>query len=490
MTANRLRAALAHKAGHDTGEENSMKLVVVGTGYVGLVTGACLADIGHDVICVDNNRRKIEALRQGVMPIYEPHLEDIVKVNSTAGRLRFSEDLQDAAQDARAAFIAVGTPSRDYDGHTDRSFVFAAAREMGPALPSDAVVVVKSTVPVGTCDEMELVINGLRQGSKIPVVSNPEFLRAGSAVRDFMEPDRIVVGADDGRARDVMQRIFAPMRPKPLLLFTGRRSSELIKYGSNALLAAKVAFINEMADLCERTGADVQEVAHAVGLDRRIGPRFLQPGPGFGGSCFRKDAMALVKMGEDHDAIMRVTEAVVTSNECRKRLLLRKVATALGGSVRDMTVALWGVTFKPNTDDIRESPAIPLIAALLEGGAKVRLYDPEGLAAARALWRDRVHVAPDACACARGADAVVVMTEWDEFKRVDMARLRRLMASPIIVDMRNIYRSDEMAKLGFAYYSIGRPVRIGNSSALQPIQAHDRQKRFNGKEPLTPVALS
>jgi len=471
-----------------------MKLVVVGTGYVGLVTGACLADIGHDVTCVDCDARKVEALNRGEVPIFEPSLESIIKRSSAAGRLSFSDDAQTAVGEAEAAFIAVGTPSRDYDGHTDRNFVFAAARGMASALPADAVVVVKSTVPVGTGDELEVIIAEARDGSRIPVVSNPEFLRAGSAVKDFMEPDRIVIGADSTRARDIMRRIYEPLRPRPPLVFTARRSSELIKYGANALLAAKVAFINEMAELCERTDADVQEVAHAIGLDHRIGPRFLQPGPGFGGSCFRKDAMALVKMGEDYDAAMRITEAVVTSNECRKRMLLRKVASALGGTVRNRTVAVWGVTFKPDTDDLRESPAIPLIAALLDAGAKVRLYDPKGLEAARALWHDRVHVAPDACSAARGADAVVVMTEWDEFRRVNLHRLRSAMAKPTIVDMRNLFSPDDLVKLGFAYHSIGRSSRAGQRPLESHANGHDHFQRVKPsrkpKEPAATIAVT
>jgi UDPglucose 6-dehydrogenase len=474
-----------------------MKLVVVGTGYVGLVTGACLAAIGHAVTCVDSDRRKIEALQRLKMPIFEPGLEGIVRGAMAAGRLDFSDQLRTAVNDAQAVFIAVGTPSRQYDGYTDRNFVFAAARELASALRDDAVVVVKSTVPVGTGDEVELIINELRPDRSVTVVSNPEFLRAGSAVADFMKPDRVVVGVDDSRAEDIMRRIYEPLRPRPPLLFTKRRSSELIKYGANALLATKIALINEMADLCERVGADVQEVAHGMGLDRRIGPSFLQPGPGFGGSCFRKDALALVRMGEDHDAVMRVAEAVLTSNECRKRMLLRKVCTALGETVRDRTVAVWGVTFKADTDDIRESCAIPLVTALLDAGAKVRLYDPEGLPAARAIWRDRVYAAADACSAARGADVVVIMTEWQEFKRLDLARVSRLMTTPIIVDLRNIYDADDLVKLGFAYHSVGRPAQPGEVPGAGKGNGADKLTNFDltepphkRKEPTTPMAIS
>lgn len=473
-----------------------MKLVVVGTGYVGLVTGACLAEIGHDVTCVDNDGRKVEALQRLEMPIFEPDLEDIIERNTAEGRLRFSGNIKGSVRDADVVFIAVGTPSREYDGHTDRNFVFSAARDMATALPEDAVLVVKSTVPVDTGDEVEIIVNELRETSDIPVASNPEFLRAGSAVTDFMRPDRVVIGANDDRTRDIVRRVYEPLRPMPPLLCTARRSSELIKYGANALLATKVAFINEMAELCERTAADVLEVAHGIGLDRRIGSRFLQAGPGFGGSCFRKDALALVKMGEDHDASMRITEAVLTSNECRKRMLLRKVVAALGGKVRKKTVAIWGVTFKADTDDIRKSCAIPLVAALLDAGAKIRLYDPEGLPAARAIWRDRVHAAPDAYAAARGADAVVVMTEWEVFKHVDLSRIFRLMAAPVIVDMRNIYRSNDMVKLGFAYHSIGRAPHSGASVAAQHANGHDKHshlevsgsRKSNG--PIAPLAVS
>jgi UDPglucose 6-dehydrogenase len=474
-----------------------MKLVVVGTGYVGLVTGACLADIGHVVTCVDSDSRKIEALQRLKMPIFEPGLERIVGAAMAARRLAFSDHLSGAVEDAEAVFIAVGTPSRQSDGYTDKNFVFAVSRELAPALPEDAVVVVKSTVPVGTGDEVELIINELRPDRPITVTSNPEFLRAGSAVADFMKPDRIVIGVNGGRAEEIMRRIYEPLRPRPPLLLTKRRSSELIKYGANALLATKIALINEIADLCERAGADVQEVAQGIGLDRRIGPSFLQPGPGFGGSCFRKDALALVRMGEDHDMAMRIAEAVLTSNEFRKRMLLRRVCTALGEPVRGRTVAVWGVTFKADTDDIRESCAIPLVTALLDAGAKVRLYDPEGMPAARAIWRDRVYTAADACSAASGAHVVVIMTEWQEFKRLDLARIRRAMANPVIVDLRNLLDSGLLVKLGFAYHSVGRPAHVGERPASGRGNGHDKRSRFEltgsrhkRKEPTTPIAIS
>jgi UDPglucose 6-dehydrogenase len=327
------------------------------------------------------------------------------------------------------------------------------------------------------------IINKRRPESGIAVVSNPEFLRAGSAVADFMKPDRIVIGVDDNRAEDIMRQIYEPLHPRPSIVFTKRRSSELIKYGANALLATKIAFINEMADLCERVGADVQEVAHGIGLDRRIGPSFLQPGPGFGGSCFRKDALALVRMGEDHDAAMRIAEAVLTSNESRKRMLVRKVCTAVGGTVRGRTVAVWGVTFKPDTDDIRESCAIPVVAALLDAGAKLRLYDPEGLPAACAIWRDRIYAAPDACTAASGADVVVIMTDWREFKRVDLERVHRLMVAPVIVDLRNIFDPSDLATRGFVYHSVGRPPLLGGGMVARLGNGHDKKSLFELAKP-------
>jgi UDPglucose 6-dehydrogenase len=472
-----------------------MKLVVVGTGYVGLVTGACFAHLHHEVVCVDIDRSKIQSLRRGKLPIFEPDLDDLVTANCEARRLSFSSDLKAAARDADAVFIAVGTPSRAIDGHADLSFVFAVVREMATALPPKAVIAVKSTVPVGTGDEIALILKELRDGDELSVVSNPEFLRAGSAIKDFMQPDRIVIGADDTHATEVMQRIYAPLQLDPPLVFTARRSSELIKYGANALLATKIAFINEMADLCERTGADVQEVAKGIGMDQRIGLRFLQAGPGFGGSCFRKDALALVKTGEDHDVSMRIAEAVVTSNECRKRKLLQKVSAAVGGTVRNKTVAVWGLTFKANTDDLRESPAIPLITALLDGGARVQAYDPEGMPSARKLWPDQLVLTTDALAAARRADVLVIMTEWREFGALDVTRLLPLMARPVIVDMRNLYPAEHMQNLGFTYHPIGRGPRAGKepSFAAKPANAQESRPSFapahqprqatNGREP-------
>jgi UDPglucose 6-dehydrogenase len=472
-----------------------MKLVVVGTGYVGLVTGACFAHLRHEVVCVDNDRSKIQALRRGRLPIFEPDLQELVAANCETHRLSFSGDLKTAARDADAVFIAVGTPSRPIDGHADLSFVFAVAREMATALPRKAVVAIKSTVPVGTGDEVALILKELRNGDELSVVSNPEFLRAGSAIKDFMQPDRIVIGADDAHATEVMRRIYAPLQLNLRLVFTARRSSELIKYGANALLATKIAFINEMADLCERTGANVQEVAKGMGMDQRIGVSFLEAGPGFGGSCFRKDALALVKTGEDHDVSMRIAEAVVTSNECRKRKLLQKVTAAVGGTVRNKNVAIWGLTFKANTDDLRESPAIPLITGLLDGGAQVQAYDPEGMPSARKLWPDQLVLGTDALAAARRADVLVIMTEWREFGAFDVRRLLPVMARPVVVDMRNIYSAEHMHHLGFTYHPIGRgphagkepgfPAKSGTGQEVRPGfgPAHQPRGAPNEREP-------
>jgi UDPglucose 6-dehydrogenase len=475
-----------------------MRLVVVGTGYVGLVTGVCFAELGHQVVCVENDDRKLTLLRRGSMPIYEPGLEELALRACAARQLAFQGSLRHAARDADAVFIAVGTPTRETDGSADLSHVFSVAQEMAPALRNDAVVVVKSTVPVGTGDAVERTIR--RHKSGVTVVSNPEFLRAGSAIRDFMQPDRIIVGADDYRAREVMRRIYEPLRRRTgaPLVFAARRSSELIKYGANALLATKIAFINEMADLCERSAADVREVAHGIGLDRRIGPRFLRAGPGFGGSCFRKDALALVRMGEEHGVPMQIAEAVIFANDERKRTLVRRVAAAIGGSLRGKMIGVWGLTFKPNTDDVRESPSLPLVSALLEAGAIVQIYDPEGMAAAKTLWPGRVKLASDANAAAHDASALVIMTEWEEFRSADLGKLRTAMVRPIIVDMRSLYSADDMRKLGFSYYSVGRSATLpAGSLAANGKTGADRRGAIAAvpasqpqRARLRPVALS
>lgn len=456
-----------------------MKVVVVGTGYVGLVTGACFADLGHQVICVDNDRQKIESMKGGHLLIREPGLDQIVARNVAVARLKFSESLREAAAEAEVLFIAVGTPSRATDGRADRSFVFAAACGVATALRPGAVVAVKSTVPVGTGDEVEAAISELRRvmgmsadAQRISVVSNPEFLRAGSAVKEFMSPDRIVVGAEDDRSRAIMRRVYAPLRQEARLVFLSRRSSELTKYGANALLATKVAFINELADLCERSGADVDDVANAMGLDRRIGPLFLQAGPGFGGSCFHKDGLALAKMGEDHNVSMGIVEAVMASNECRKSKNLSRVRLAAGGSLRNETIGIWGLTFKADTDDIRDSPTIPLVTGLLDCGAAVRIFDPVACEAAKAMWPGRVVATADPLGAARNAGVLVVMTGWSVFKNVDLDQLREAMARPIIVDMRNLYHPDTMKNHGFRYHCVGRgyPACVDQVTVAKPLK--------------------
>ena len=436
-----------------------MRIAMIGTGYVGLVSGACFADFGHDVTCVDKDAAKIAALTRGEVPIYEPGLNDLVAANTRAGRLKFTNDLPAAVKAADAVFIAVGTPSRRGDGHADLSFVYDAAREIAAALDGFTVMITKSTVPVGTGDEVERIIREARSDAEFAVVSNPEFLREGAAIQDFKHPDRIVVGSDDARARDVMTELYRPLYlNRSPILFTDRRTAELIKYAANAFLATKITFINEIADLAEKVGADVQEVARGIGLDNRIGSKFLHAGPGFGGSCFPKDTVALLKTGQDHDAPLRIIEAVVAVNDTRKRAMARKVAAALGGELRGKTVAVLGLTFKPNTDDMRESPSIPLITALQDMGAKVRAYDPTGMEQAKPLMAN-VAFCKDAYDCAEGASALVIVTEWEQFRALDFARLKTVMKRPVLVDLRNIYRPDEVARHGFAYESVGRAKR-------------------------------
>ena len=434
-----------------------MRVAMIGTGYVGLVSGACFADFGHEVTCVDKDAGKIAALMQGEVPIYEPGLPDLVAANTRAGRLTFSSDLPAAVTDADAVFIAVGTPSRRGDGHADLSFVYEAAREIAAALEGFTLVITKSTVPVGTGDEVERIIRETRPQAEVAVVSNPEFLREGAAIQDFKHPDRIVVGTEDARAREVMAELYRPLYlNRSPILFTDRRTAELIKYAANAFLATKITFINEIADLAEKVGADVQEVARAIGLDNRIGSKFLHAGPGFGGSCFPKDAVALLKTGQDHEAPLRIIEAVVAVNDQRKRAMARKVSAALGGETRGKTIAVLGLTFKPNTDDMREAPSIPLITALQDMGAKVRAYDPTGMEQAKGLIGN-VTFCKDAYDCAEGAAVLVIVTEWEQFRALDFARLRKVMERPVLVDLRNIYRPGEVARHGFIYDSVGRP---------------------------------
>ncbi len=433
-----------------------MRIAMIGSGYVGLVSGACFADFGHQVVCVDKDARKIEALSRGEMPIYEPGLTELVANNVRQGRLTFTTDLKGPVAEADAVFIAVGTPSRRGDGHADLSYVYDAAREVVQALDGFTVVITKSTVPVGTGDEVERIMRKTRADADFAVVSNPEFLREGAAIRDFKHPDRIVIGTDDARARAVMQEIYRPLYlNRAPIMVTERRTSELIKYAANAFLATKITFINEIADLAEKVGANVQEVARGIGLDARIGSKFLHAGPGFGGSCFPKDTVALIKTGQDYEAPLRIVETVVAVNDQRKRAMARKVLAACGGSLRDRTVAVLGLTFKPNTDDMRDSPSIPLITALQDMGAQVQAYDPEGMEAARSLLNDVVYM-QNAYDCAQGADVLVIVTEWEQFRALDLEALKSVMAQPVIVDLRNIYPREEVEKHGFAYTGIGR----------------------------------
>jgi len=434
-----------------------MRIAMIGTGYVGLVSGACFADFGHHVTCIDKDGRKIEALQRGEIPIFEPGLNQLVATNASAGRLDFATDLTAAVAEADAVFIAVGTPSRRGDGHADLSYVHAAAREIAQNLKGFTVVITKSTVPVGTGDEVERIIRDTNPAADVVVASNPEFLREGAAIRDFKHPDRIVAGTDDERARKVITEIYRPLYLNQApLMFTGRRTAELIKYAANAFLATKITFINEIADLAEKVGADVQEVARGIGLDNRIGGKFLHAGPGFGGSCFPKDTRALVKTAQDYDVPLRIVESVLAVNDNRKRAMARKVASALGGQVRGKTVGVLGLTFKPNTDDMRDAPSIPLITALLDMGATVKAYDPEGMEQAKGELPS-ITYCKDSYAVAAGAHALVIVTEWEQFRALDLKRLKAEMAQPLIVDLRNIYRPEEMAEHGFAYDSVGRP---------------------------------
>ncbi|WP_380873184.1 UDP-glucose 6-dehydrogenase [Sphingomonas sp. DBB INV C78] len=433
-----------------------MRIAMIGTGYVGLVSGACFADFGHDVICVDKDAGKIEALERGVMPIYEPGLDTLVANNVRAGRLAFTTDLAAAVKDAAAVFIAVGTPSRRGDGHADLSYVFAATHEIAAAITGSTVVVTKSTVPVGTGDEVERIIREVAPDATAWVVSNPEFLREGAAIDDFKRPDRIVLGIENEEARAVMQDIYRPLYLNQApLLFVGRRTSELIKYAANAFLAVKITFINEIADLCEATGADVQQVARGIGLDNRIGSKFLHAGPGYGGSCFPKDTLALLKTADDNETPLRIVEATVQVNDARKRAMGRKVIKAMGGDVRGKTVGVLGLTFKPNTDDMRDAPSLALIQTLEDAGAKVRAFDPEGHEQARPLL-PHVELVDDPYTVADGADALVLVTEWNAFRALDLKRIAGLLAQPILVDLRNVYPPEEARRAGLEYTGVGR----------------------------------
>jgi UDPglucose 6-dehydrogenase len=433
-----------------------MRIAMIGSGYVGLVSGACFADFGHDVICVDKEQRKIDLLLNNVMPIYEPGLDDLVARNVKGGRLRFTTDLPDAVAGADAVFIAVGTPSRRGDGHADLSYVYSAAEEVGRALTGFSVVVNKSTVPVGTGDEVERIIRDANPEADFAVASNPEFLREGAAIDDFKRPDRIVIGTEEERAAMVLREIYRPLHlNKSPLVEMRRRAAELTKYAGNAFLATKITFINEIADLCEKVGADVQDVARGIGLDGRIGGKFLHAGPGYGGSCFPKDTLALLKTAEDFEAPQRIVEAVVAVNDNRKRAMGRKVIAAMGGDVRGKSVAVLGLTFKPNTDDMRDSPAIAVITTLQDAGATVRAYDPEGMEQAKKVLSDVAYCA-DPYETMDGADALVILTEWDAFRALDLPRVKTLLNAPVLVDLRNVYPRAYIEAQGFTYTAVGR----------------------------------
>ena len=435
-----------------------MRVAMIGTGYVGLVSGACFADFGHVVTCVDKDAGKIDRLNAGQMPIYEPGLEDLVAANVRDGRLSFALDGAEAIRTADAVFIAVGTPSRRGDGHADLSYVYAAAEEIADLIDGFTVVVTKSTVPVGTGDEIERIIRARRPNADFAVVSNPEFLREGAAIGDFKRPDRVVVGIEDERARPVMTELYRPLNLNETpILFTGRRTSELTKYAANAFLALKITFINEMADLCESLGADVQQVARGIGLDNRIGSKFLHAGPGYGGSCFPKDTLALVRTATDAGSPLRLIETTVEVNDARKLAMADRVAAALGGSdLKGKTVALLGLTFKPNTDDMRDAPSLDVAPALMAKGAKVQAFDPEGMAEAAKLL-DGVVFRDGPYDAVEGADVVVILTEWDQFRALDLDRIKLLLKQPVMVDLRNVYRPEDMKARGFRYTSIGRP---------------------------------
>ena len=432
-----------------------MRIAMIGTGYVGLVSAACLSEFGHVVVCVDKDADKIAALNAGTIPIFEPGLDEVVAANVRAKRLSFTTDLPAAVRGADAAFIAVGTPSRRGDGHADLSFVFAAAAEIAEVLSGYTVVITKSTVPVGTGRKVEEIIRRKRPDAEFDVASNPEFLREGSAIEDFRRPDRIVVGCDTERARDALKEIYRPLYLNETpIVFTTRESSELIKYAANAFLATKITFINEMADICEKVGADVQDVARGMGLDGRIGAKFLHAGPGFGGSCFPKDTLALLKTSQQSGAPTRIVEAVVAVNEARKHAMAAKIEDAFGG-LAGKTVAILGLTFKPNTDDMREAPSLVIVPHLLAKGARVRAYDPEGMAEAAKLLK--AEMCADAYEALTGADGVVILTEWNEFRALELPRVKTLLKRPLMVDLRNIYRPAPMEAAGFIYVSVGRP---------------------------------
>ncbi|NHK29535.1 UDP-glucose/GDP-mannose dehydrogenase family protein [Parvularcula flava] len=438
-----------------------MKVAMIGTGYVGLVSGACFADFGHRVVCVDKDESKISRLLDGEIPIFEPGLDALVADNVKAGRLSFTTDLAEGMKDADAVFIAVGTPSRRGDGHADLSYVYAATEEIAALIDKYTVVVTKSTVPVGTGAEVEAIIqkvrDGFTPGEHFSVASNPEFLREGAAIDDFKRPDRVVCGVEDDRAKEVLTELYRPLfLNETPILFTQRVTSELIKYAANAFLATKITFINEMADLCEKVGADVQAVARGIGLDKRIGSKFLNAGPGYGGSCFPKDTLALVRTAQQHGAPVRIVESVVEANDTRKKSMAGRVKAAVGGDLEGKTVAVLGLAFKPNTDDMRDSPSLDIIPALIGEGASVQAHDPESMNEARKHFGDTITYCDGPYETLEGADVLVIVTEWDEFRALDLARVKEALSAPVIVDLRNIYRPDDMAEKGWQYHSIGR----------------------------------
>nr|WP_293613279.1 UDP-glucose/GDP-mannose dehydrogenase family protein [Ponticaulis sp.] len=434
----------------------TLRVTMIGTGYVGLVSGACFADFGHVVTCVDKDASKIERLEQGIMPIYEPGLDQLVAKNVKEERLFFTTDPADAIKNADAVFIAVGTPSRRGDGHADLSYVYGAAEEIAQLMDGYTVVVTKSTVPVGTGDEVEEIIRKTRPDAEFAVVSNPEFLREGAAIKDFKVPDRVVVGTEEERAKEVMSELYRPLYLNETpILFTARRTSELIKYAANAFLAVKITFINEIADLCEKVGANVQEVSRGIGLDNRIGKKFLNAGPGYGGSCFPKDTLALTKTANDHGAPIRIVDTVVEVNAARKKAMATKIIDAMGGDVSGKTIGMLGLAFKPNTDDMRDAPSLDIIPALQAAGAKVRAYDPESMKEASHMLEDVVFCDGPYHAI-EGADAMVIVTEWDQFRALDLDRAKTMLNENIVVDLRNIYAPADMAKRGFKYVSVGR----------------------------------
>lgn len=434
-----------------------MRVAMIGTGYVGLVSGVCFADFGHQVVCVDKDPKKIKVLNDGGVPIFEPGLRNLVAKNVQEGRLTFTTEITDAVRNADAVFIAVGTPSRRGDGHADLSYVYAAAEEIAAVMEGYTVVVTKSTVPVGTGDEVQEIIKKAKPDGEFDVVSNPEFLREGAAIEDFKRPDRVVVGTMSDRAREIMRRLYRPLYINETpIVFTNRRTSELIKYAGNAFLATKITFINEIADLCEKVGANVQEVSKGIGLDGRIGKKFLHAGPGYGGSCFPKDTLAVVRTAEEAGAPLKIVEAVVGVNDQRKQKMHERIIAACHGDVKGKTISILGLAFKPNTDDMRESPAIPIIENLHTAGANIRAYDPEAMAEAKHVLPD-ITYCENAYACAEGSEALVIVTEWDQFRALDMRRLKSLVKEPVLIDLRNIYSPTRMAELGFTYTSIGRP---------------------------------